>query len=207
MPVCKVEPIGKQYSWALWRIEETVEQLWQELNPTAEAQFEYQHIHHHEKKLEWLASRLVIKHLVEQLGETFFGMYKDAYGKPHLQNLPFHISIAHCFPLAVGAIHKSHSIGIDIELPRKKLLRIRDRFLNHGEVANAGADLAALCKFWTSKEVLYKIYGRKKLIFREHMEVSMGDDSFRGAINYEGLRQEFDIYFHHFQEHFVAYNV
>lgn len=79
MPLCKVEPIGKQSSWALWQIEETIEELWQQLNPTAEAQFEYQHIHHHQKKLEWLASRLIIKHLVKSQGDSFLGIYKDAF--------------------------------------------------------------------------------------------------------------------------------
>ncbi len=209
MPLCKVEPIGKQSSWALWQIEETIEELWQQLNPTAEAQFEYQHIHHHQKKLEWLASRLIIKHLVKSQGDSFFGIYKDAFGKPHLHKLPFHISIAHCFPLAVGAIHQTHSIGIDIERPRKKLLRIRDRFLNQQEAAAAGTDLHTLCKFWTSKEVLYKIYGRKKLIFREHIEVLENIDhpgQLVGNIDYKGFRESYFILIDQFDGHFIAYN-
>ena len=209
MPLCKVESIGKQSNWALWQIEETIEELWQEFNPTAEAQFEFQHIHHHQKKLEWLASRLVIKHLAEHLGESFVGIYKDAFGKPHLHKLPFHISIAHCFPFAVGAIHQTHSIGIDIERPRKKLLRIRDRFLNQQEAAAVGTDLEALCKFWTSKEVLYKIYGRKKLIFREHMEVSITHDNpdhLKGRIEYEELQETYDIHIARYNGHYVAHS-
>lgn len=209
MPLCKVEPIGKQSSWALWQIEETIEELWQQLNPTAEAQFEYQHIHHHQKKLEWLASRLIIKHLVKSQGDSFLGIYKDAFGKPHLHKLPFHISIAHCFPLAVGAIHQTHSIGIDIERPRRKLLRIRDRFLNQQEAATAGTDLHTLCKFWTSKEVLYKIYGRKKLIFREHIEVLENIDhpgQLVGKIDYKRFRESYFILIDQFDGHFIAYN-
>ena len=209
MPLSKVEPIGNPANWALWNIEESIEELWQMLNPTSEAQIEYQQIHHHQKKLEWLASRLVIRHLVKHMGRSFYGIYKDAFGKPHLKKTPLHISIAHCFPLAVGAIHQHHSIGIDIERPRQKLLRIRDRFLNEKEAEEVGMDLEKLCKFWTAKEVLYKIYGRKKLIFKENMEVRQVPGSFdklNAHINYEGYLTSYLVHVEQFNGHFVAFS-
>ena len=127
MPLCKVEPINKQSSWALWQIEETIEALWKELNPSSEAQFEYQHIHHHQKKLEWLASRLVIKHLVEQLVESFLGIYKDAFGKPHLTQTPLSYFHSSLFSISSRG-HSPTPVQLVLILSglRKKLLRIRD---------------------------------------------------------------------------------
>jgi phosphopantetheinyl transferase len=173
--------------------------------PSAEAQLQYQTIHHPQKKLEWLASRLVLRRLVEEQGASFHGIYKDAFGKPHLNQLPFHISIAHCFPLAVGALHQYQPVGIDIERPREKLLRIGDRFLNPEEALAAGTDLDLLCKFWASKEVLYKIYGRKKLIFKENMSVAIHrENEINGLILMEDFQEAFEIQIVQFDGHLVA---
>ncbi len=207
MPQCKIESHTGDTSWAVWRVDENLEELWKLLNPSAEAQFEYHLIHHPQKKLEWLASRLVIKNLVEHTGALYQGIYKDAFGKPHLYQLPFHISIAHCFPYAVGALNKTHPVGIDVERPRKKLLRIKNRFLNSTEAAYAGDSLELLCKYWAAKEVLYKIYGRKKLIFRDHIQVQLqpnGSDISKGYINFEQIKKSYNIRFHRFEQHYLA---
>lgn len=208
MPLCKLEKGANQCGWALWRIDEPLDELWQLSNPDTEAQFEYHQVHHPQKKLEWLASRLVIRQLVEQLGVSFQGIYKDAFGKPHLYKLPYHISIAHCFPYAAGAIHGNHSIGIDIERPREKLLHIKDRFLNPKEADCVGSDLEMLCKFWAGKEVMYKIYGRKKLIFKQHIEITAhleNPEKLNGRIQYQELTQTFDIQACKYDGHVIAH--
>ena len=207
MPQCKIESLSENTTWALWRVDENLETLWQMLNPGVEAQFEFQAIHHPQKKLEWLASRLVIKQLVEHTGVDFKGIYKDAFGKPHLSQLPFHISIAHCFPYAVGALHHTQPVGIDIERPRKKLIRIRDRFLNDIEAARAGSNLQLLCQYWTGKEVIYKIYGRKKLVFRDHIHINLSNgnsDLSMGFINYDQVKHRYHISIQEFEGHYIA---
>ena len=208
MPLRKITTCNRNISWALWHIEETATDLWQELNPAPPAQYEYQAINHQEKRLEWLASRLVVKILVEHLGSGYQGIYKDAFGKPHLHQLQYHISIAHCFPLAVGAIHQHNPVGIDIERPRAKLLRIRDRFLGASEAQEAGDDLNTLCKFWCSKEVLYKIYGRKKLTFKEHIRVSLENPNLvHGRISIKGHEQSYQIQVEEFEGLYIATGV
>ena len=207
MPQCKIESLSESSSWSLWRVDENLEELWQMLNPGVEAQFEFHAIHHPQKKLEWLASRLVIKNLVEYTGVVFKGIYKDAFGKPHLNRSSFHISIAHCFPYAVGALHQTQPIGIDIERPRNKLLRIRDRFLNDTEAAEAGSNLHRLCQYWTGKEVIYKIYGRKKLVFRDHIHINLSNgtsDLSTGFINFDQVRNKYHIKIQQFEDHYIA---
>ncbi|GJM27865.1 MAG: hypothetical protein DHS20C17_05000 [Cyclobacteriaceae bacterium] len=206
MPLQRLHSVDNQSFWALWKIEESQDELWQLLNGASEP-LELKQIHHPQKKLEWLASRLVIQSLVESMQTTFSGIYKDAFGKPHLYRLPFHISIAHCFPFAVAALHKNCSIGIDIEQPRKKLLGIRDRFLNSREAQVAGNDLDLLCKFWTGKEVLYKIYGRKKLIFKEHMHIDLDPvdkQRLSGQITFEEFKKNYSIQTDYIEGHYVS---
>jgi phosphopantetheinyl transferase len=210
MPLCDIKPGSDQPIWALWRIDEPPEELGEKLLASSAERSEFDSIHHPRKKLEWLASRLIIQHLVQHFGDSFKGLYKDAFGKPHLIGLPYSISIAHCFPFAVGIISKDHPTGIDIEQPRDKLLSIRHKFLSEQEAEVAGTDLQKLCKFWTAKEVLYKIYGRKKLIFKEHMELVESPTDPRqlaGRIRYFDFFQEYQIRFHQYQGHYIAYGV
>ena len=207
MPLCKSESVANGTEWALWHIEEEMDDLWHQLNPSPDQQHELQFIHHPQKKLEWLASRLVIRHLVSRTGHEYSGVYKDAFGKPHLTQLPLQISIAHSFPFAVAAIHRSQPVGIDIEYPRKKLLKIRDRFLNPEEAKMTGDNLRQLCIFWAGKEVLYKIYGRKKLIFKQHMHLSnhsLDTPDLIGSITYDGYQEKFQIKVDQFRDYFIA---
>ena len=210
MPLCEFKPATGQPLWALWRIDEPIEELGGRLLATPMELSEFESIHHPRKKLEWLASRLLIQHLVEQLDVPFTGIYKDAFGKPHLIDLPYSISIAHCFPFAAGIISKDQSTGIDIEQPRHKLLNISHKFLNEKEAQVAGSDLETLCKYWAAKEVLYKIYGRKKLIFKEHLEVfenPAGTDTLGGRICHADFFQEFQIRLYRYQGHYIAYGI
>lgn len=210
MPLCYLETEVSQTGYAVWYIDEPIEILKRQLHTSCTDLPDYRYIRHPKKQLEWLASRLLIQHLAEQLGASFKGIYKDAFGKPHLRDLPYHISIAHCFPYAVGAVHKSRPVGIDIEKPDDKLLNIRNRFLNQQEAHFVGSDLEKLCRFWTAKEVLYKLYGRRKLIFREHMEIFQNPDSpdkLGGRIRYQELNQLYDIMSHCYGGHYITYNV
>ena len=73
----------------------------------------------------------------------------------------------------------------------------------------AGSDLEKLCKFWTGKEVLYKIYGRKKLIFKENMEITQvpgSSDKLDAHINFEGYEASFMIHLEQFNGHWVAFS-
>lgn len=210
MPLYQLNGKEDHFNWALWRIEESEHDLWRQLLPNSESQHEFLAINHPQKRLEWLASRLVIQSLVNNMGLDYQGIYKDAFGKPHLSQIQYSISIAHCFPLAVGAIHKHSPIGIDIEKPRMQLLNIRDRFLNQKEAVYAGDNLEKLCKLWTGKEALYKLYGRKKLIFREHIEVSQSldhPDQLYGRIRYGDYHQEFELKCFGYQGYYVTYNL
>jgi len=186
MPLLQTVLISDDSAWASWQIREDLDDL-RALCPQLLSQHpELTAISHPQKQQEWLASRLLVTHLARHFEVEHSGIKKDQYGKPYLTDSPWHISIAHCYPLAVAAINKQSAVGIDVEKPRHQLQRIAKKFLSHQELDHAGSDLDLLCKYWTAKEALYKIYGRKKLIFKEHIKIAPNPETpnfYQGAVN------------------------
>ena len=207
MPLLQTVLLSDQSAWALWQIEEDLDQL-VALSPQSFVQDqEFHSITHPQKKQEWLASRLLVHHLTNHFELLHEGIKKDSYGKPHLVGIDWHISIAHCYPLAVAAINKSSAIGIDIEKPRAQLQRISKKFLSNQELQHAGSDVNLLCRYWTAKEALYKIYGRKKLIFKEDILVKSDLDSpsnYRGTVNSGTEIGTYQIQYQLVNQHMVA---
>ena len=60
-------------------------------------------------------------------------------------------------------------MGIDLEQPKEKLLRIASRVHHENELTDLGTDIVKHCIYWCAKESLIKWYGRKDLIFAENM--------------------------------------
>jgi phosphopantetheinyl transferase len=63
-------------------------------------------------------------------------------------------------------------VGIDLEQPKEKLLRIAPRILAPQELQDAGTDVVKHCVYWCAKETLIKIYGRKDLTLAHNLLVS-----------------------------------
>lgn len=146
-------------SWALWRITETAEALAMLLDGEAIPGS----ITRAEKRAEWAAGRLLLKTLLEGWGLRYYGLTKDDSGKPFLREHSIHISLTHSFPYAAALIDRHQTVGIDLEQPKEKLLRVAPRVLSADEVADAGSDVVKHCVYWCAKETLIKIHGKKDL--------------------------------------------
>jgi 4'-phosphopantetheinyl transferase EntD len=123
------------------------------------------------KRLEFLAARTLVKTLLNNWGEVFQGMKKDAFGKPFLVGSEFQISLSHSYPYVAAIIHRHKNVGIDLEQPKPKLLRVGPRILAPGELQDAGDNVTKHCVYWCAKETLIKIYGKKDLIFARNLLV------------------------------------
>jgi len=128
-------------------------------------------IRHLAQRTEWLACRVAIRQLVEQLGGVYTGLYKDDYGKPHLRGLPWSISLSHTTGWAAAVLHQSRPVGIDIEPIREQFQRVVPRTLSASEIAHAAGLPERLAVYWCAKESLYKLYGKRQLTFREHLHI------------------------------------
>jgi 4'-phosphopantetheinyl transferase len=124
------------------------------------------------KRLEFLAGRALIQALLRKWDLPYPGLRKDAFGKPFLQNSAIQISLSHSYPYVAAILHWYRNVGIDLEQPKDKLLKIAPRVLAADELADAGGDVVKHCVYWCAKEALIKIYGRKGLILSQNFLVS-----------------------------------
>jgi phosphopantetheinyl transferase len=156
-------------AWALWKIEEDEATLSANVAPYEISPLNVTNV---QKRLEFLAVRVLVKELLAAWDLEFKGLTKDEYGKPFLKNLPFQISLTHSYPYVAAVIDRTQSVGIDLEQPKEKLLKIASRVLDDNELADAGKDVTKHCIYWCSKEALIKIHGKKDLVFAENIKIS-----------------------------------
>lgn len=178
MPLVNIHQISDHNQWGLWLIEETEEFLAFEAMESAPEE-----IVSPQKRLEYLTGRVLIRKLAERAGLDYQGTHKDEWGKPLLKGLVHHISLSHSFPHVAAQIHATHAIGIDVEQPKYKLLRIASRVLSKEECVDAGTDPVKHCVYWCAKEALYKLHGRRGLHFNNQLNVAPFQLSERGFLN------------------------
>lgn len=123
------------------------------------------------RKREFVATR-ILRH--QNLG--FEHIHYDSNGAPYIKGEGF-ISISHSGSTVGLAINKNHSIGLDLEFPRKNILKIKSKFLSELEMElfdcmNEGI----VTQLWSAKEALYKLAGRKEILFIEELLISKTTD-------------------------------
>jgi 4'-phosphopantetheinyl transferase len=170
MPVVHTENITDTCKLMVWELSESEETLYHALPLHANTE-EFLTISHPQKKREWLAGRLVISQLVEQLGLPYRGLWKDEHGKPFLVGYPHFISLTHTQDYIGAVLHPTRPIGIDMEKKHEKLLRTASKYLADPERERAGDCIEDLCALWCCKEALYKLNGRKKVSFKDDIHI------------------------------------
>lgn len=163
-------PVDRIYTspdaiWGYWRILEDEKSLQAEVPHEMPADALTNPL----KRLEFLAVRSLIKALLQRWDFSFRGLKKDPYGKPFLIDSVFQISLSHSYPYVAAIIHRHKNVGIDLEQPKDKLLRIAPRILADEELTDAGENVTKHCIYWCAKEALTKIYGKKDLVFAKNL--------------------------------------
>ncbi|MCW5910038.1 MAG: 4'-phosphopantetheinyl transferase superfamily protein [Cyclobacteriaceae bacterium] len=190
----KIHKDNAQSGWALWFITEAEKELQEASGALID-----ETIASYTKRLEWLAGRALLKELVEQCGLEFYGLEKNAFGKPSLKKHLHHISLSHSYPYVAAQIDLHTEVGIDLEQPKAKLLSVAPRILASGELTDAGQDVIKHCVYWCAKEALYKSYGKRGLHFADHLNIKpfelarMGD--LHGTIEINGFRRELPLHY------------
>ncbi len=155
--------------FGLWKIDETEEELLQKfsLAPLAE-QDRLNAFKNINKRIERIAARLLIYDL---LGKPVIIEYDD-YGKPFIKGDERSISISHTTGMIAVQICP-HNAGIDIEKISERIAKIAHKFLNPTELNQIDLNNQLLHTYahWCAKETVYKIYGKKRLDFKEHIYV------------------------------------
>lgn len=90
----------------------------------------------------------------------------DEHNKPFLNGRSEHISISHSHKWLVVVIHKTCSVGVDVELIREKVLNIKHKFVTDDELVYVASDIEMITLLWSAKEAIYKAYGKKNVDFK-----------------------------------------
>ena len=166
MPLQKIQSLGKGQAWALWHIVESESELAYTAMESCPDE-----IQSPLKRLEWLAARALMRMMLEGIGLVYSGLQKNEFGKPFLKGHSLHISLSHSYPHVLAQIDKHQEVGVDLEQPKEKLRTIAHRVFSKEEVNDAADDIVKLCIYWCAKEALYKIYGKRNLLFTDHLRV------------------------------------
>jgi phosphopantetheinyl transferase len=169
MPLLKIEEIIPQVNAAIWELNESLAKL-QSLYVVPQNEEKLFHeIHLESRKKEWLASRILHQLLCGNTAQ----LYYDEHGKPYSDSKLF-ISITHSKNYVMVVASKTIETGVDMELIAEKIIRIKDKFVGTEEEKlkqefGVISDATFYHILWSFKEAAYKLYGKKKLIFKDQI--------------------------------------
>lgn len=206
MPL-EVFETGEKRAWALWRITESEQELTELLSVREEPPA---NITNAQKRLEWIAGRLLTQTLLENFDLDYNGIIKDEFGKPYAQDQDIHLSLSHSHPFVGVIVDKKSLVGIDLEQPKEKLLRIAPRVLSEKELEDAGDDILKHCIYWCGKEALIKIYGRKDLTLQKNLIIDPfsrdSEGNIIGRIIVNQQERVIPLYYRTFHQFVVVFN-
>lgn len=123
------------------------------------------------RRKEFVATRLLFHSIY-----GFLEIKYEAHGAPYIADHDY-ISISHAQNLVGFACNAAHQVGFDIELIHPKILSLYTKFLNEAEIEQFDvSDPKELISCWSMKETLYKLAGRKEILFKEELLLDKNSD-------------------------------
>ena len=205
MPLVYQQNINAVTKIAVWHITEHEDFFLKEVPLQRE-------IRHWHKRLQHLAGRLLLKEMYPDFPIELIRIADTK--KPFLENEPFHFSISHCGDYAAAIVSKDFRVGIDIEIPLEKILKIKHKFINTKEdffiTPLYGVEQIELITLvWSAKETLFKWYGKGNLDFKEMMHVEptsiIKAGSIKAEIKTSDFQKTFEIFYQQFQHLILTY--
>lgn len=153
----------------IWRIEEPEDFFLQKV-PLK------QDVSHPYKRLQHLAGRILLPELFEDFPLEEIRVADTR--KPYLDDEKYHFSISHCGNFAAAIASPVNRVGVDIELVSPRIKGIAPKFLNEPEqeflksyayMPHIALDLVTM--LWSSKEAIFKWYGKGQVDFRRHIQL------------------------------------
>jgi phosphopantetheinyl transferase len=165
MPIFFQHQINENTRLGIWKIEET-EEFFKGNVP------QHRDVTHPHKRLQHLAGRFLLQFLFPDFPYALIQIADTR--KPFLPGEEYHFSISHCGDYAAAIVSRDSRVGIDIEVPAEKIIRIQDKFLSVVEkniflASHEPADYSVPTILWSSKEAVFKWYGNGEVDFKKHI--------------------------------------
>ncbi|MEE1946127.1 4'-phosphopantetheinyl transferase superfamily protein [Pedobacter sp. KR3-3] len=171
MPIVFNRKIDDQTILAVWKIEETEEELLASLQLKQHELDVIASLSNGKRALHWLGTRVLLRTMLNTA--DYIDCRMDEHGKPYLVNSDTHISLSHSYDYAAVIVGKDRKVGVDIELIKHKIKSIKHKFLSDVELAQKqiGDNTDGLYVSWCAKEAIYKWHGKKGLEFKQHIHI------------------------------------
>jgi phosphopantetheinyl transferase len=188
MPIFFQQQISENTRLGVWKIEET-EEFFKGNVP------QHRDVTHPHKRLQHLAGRFLLQFLFPDFPYHLIEIADTR--KPFLPDEQYHFSISHCGDYAAAIVSKDSRVGIDIEIPVEKILKIADKFLSKEEhsifniprlTESVGQEHSILndpltthhsllTLLWSAKESVFKWYGNGGVDFRKEIQLLKQDEA------------------------------
>lgn len=167
MPIFFQDRINETSRLGIWKIEET-EHFFKGNVP------QHRDVTHPHKRLQHLAGRFLLQFLFPDFPYHLIQLADTR--RPYLSNEEYHFSISHCGDYAAAIVSRNSRVGIDIEIPTQRIIRIKDKFLNQHEKTEwlsdeAQPDIISLTLLWSCKEAVFKWYGNGGIDFSDDIQL------------------------------------
>ncbi|GAB2959912.1 4'-phosphopantetheinyl transferase superfamily protein [Hymenobacter coalescens] len=157
----------------LWHLTEPAEELLAQLPAAAQYAALLPTGRDPQRPRQWLAGRALAHALLRELTPTPALIRNDAAtGQPLIPGLPdFGVSLSHSGEWVAALLTPRGRVGIDVEQVRPKARQLAFKFLSESELLDAGPDDVKHSLYWSAKETLYKLHSRRRLLFKEHIQL------------------------------------
>ncbi|SIT91905.1 4'-phosphopantetheinyl transferase superfamily protein [Pontibacter indicus] len=210
MPLLQTRELDAHTLLGVWLLDESPEAL-RSLLPAHFIPDKSLEQTHPRRQREWLASRALAYQLLRRFTDAPLPLLRDTTGKPLFAGAPFQLSITHSPQLAAVILSEKYDVGIDLELVSPKALRVADKFLTDKEKTFTSDNEQQTCLYWSAKETLYKMYSRKRLIFKENLLVepaqSPENNLLQGHVITDNFSKLYQIHHEVLHNHVLTYSV
>lgn len=189
MPIFFQHTIDEATKLGIWKIEEEESFFLQKVMPQRD-------VTHPHKKRQHLAGRYLLKHLYPDFPVSLIQIADTR--KPFLEDEAYHFSISHCGEYAAAIVSRDKRVGIDIEIPTDKILRIEHKFLNAEERVVIPGDAKRteqLTLLWCCKESMFKWWGKGNVDFSEMLRVSGSATEPEGSLQGNFIKGDLHLFF------------
>jgi 4'-phosphopantetheinyl transferase EntD len=193
---------------AVWKIEESEEELREQCAVPHNELEEMSYISSPQRRIERLAVRVLLNNV---LGEKIYLGHHDN-GRPFLQNNVANISIAHTKQFAAIIYHPSLDVGIDMDSLDRNFSAVEIKALSDEERGYLSEKHrhTQLCLIWCAKEALYKRFSESGTDFAAQMYIEKFIPKKEGKLtaiytNSEGKSMEFTLHYEIIENHALVW--
>lgn len=204
--------LNKKTKFAIWKIEENANSLLDFLKLDEKEWNTLKNLNKGKRTLHWLATRALLRTLLST--HEHISCISDGNGKPYLPDFEYKISLTHSYEYAGAILSTQGECGIDLELIKEKVVRIKEKFLQPQELdfAMTGPHyLEKLYACWCAKEAVYKLQGNKGISFLHNITIAPFDYQPQGVLtaylNSDDKQQRFHVYYEKFNDYMLGYVV